>query len=144
MTGPWPLGVLALVVLLLAVLALARRRYTVATVEGASMEPTYRSGDRLLVRRTRLARVRRGDVVVVRRPTERDSSAVSGLLVKRAAAVPGDPVPAVVRLPEAVVPPGRLLVLSDNPHNTLDSRAFGYVPADRVVGVVVRPFAPAG
>ncbi len=60
-------GAAALVVLLVAVLALARARYTVASVEGSSMEPTSRSGDRLIVRRKRLARVRRGDVVVVRR-----------------------------------------------------------------------------
>ncbi len=143
MTGLWPAGALALAVLLVAVLVLARLRYTVATVEGASMEPTYRSGDRLLVRRTRLGGVHRGDVVVVRRPPGAGSDAGAGLLVKRAAAVPGDPVPPVVRLPDVVVPPGRLLVLSDNTQNTLDSRAFGYVPAERVVGVVVRMLATA-
>jgi type IV secretory pathway protease TraF len=44
------------------------------------------------------------------------------------------------------VPPGRFLVLGDNPGLSLDSRHFGYVAQDRVVGVAVRSLGsvPAG
>ncbi|NUR87949.1 MAG: hypothetical protein HOY71_28015, partial [Nonomuraea sp.] len=63
-------------------------------------------------------------------------------LVKRAVAVPGDPlpraeVPALATRPEVVVPPGRLVVLGDNRQVSLDSRRLGYVAAHQVMGVVV-------
>ncbi|NDU76999.1 hypothetical protein GWI34_30930, partial [Actinomadura sp. DSM 109109] len=45
-------------------IAWVRRRYLVTTVDGPSMEPGLRTGDRLIVRRTR--RVRAGQIVVVR------------------------------------------------------------------------------
>ncbi len=63
-------------------------------------------------------------------------------MVKRVAAGPGDPRPAF--MPDRgdgsgpVVPTGQLVVLGDNPARSLDSRQIGYVPADRVLGVVLR------
>ncbi|MEU4720737.1 S26 family signal peptidase [Nonomuraea dietziae] len=150
-----------------AVLALAaplwwiRGRYLVATVNGPSMEPNLRSGDRVLVRRTR--RVRSGQIVVVKIA---DPAPLDGLppglepgdaaelpekpdhpgwrlLVKRAAAVAGEPVPrhrvpALRDVPETVVPPGALVVLGDNPGSSWDSREFGFVRGDELVGVMVR------
>ena len=59
-------------------------------------------------------------------------------MIKRAVAVPGEPVPEQSRLADAVVPAGRLVVLGDNLPASLDSRGFGYVPAERVLGIVVR------
>ena len=148
-----------------------RRRYLVATVAGRSMEPTLRAGDRLVVRRTR--RIRAGQIVVVRAPdrpleyrppgtplTDEEKAALLAppgmaepvappgerLLIKRAVAVPGDPVPrdgfpALRTVPDTVVPRGSLVVLGDNPAASWDSREYGFVhPAD-LVGVVVRPLA---
>jgi signal peptidase I len=142
----------------------ARRRYLVTTVDGPSMEPTLRSGDRLLVRRTR--RVRTGQIVVVRiqpptldapppdhEPPDHESPA-SGqavtplhpdgrLFVKRAIAVSGDPVP-TERVPSLrvaspmTVPPGALVVLGDNPATSWDSRDYGFVRPDQLVGVAIR------
>ena len=159
-----------------------RRRYTVVDIVGASMEPSYRSGDRVLVRRTPCAKVLRGQVVVFerdygdveppgdpatsveQRPVEpgaargpvahgpvgarrpswvghpgRDRS----WMLKRAAAVPGDPIPrdqipALRHVPEPMVPAGHLVVLGDNAAASLDSRQFGYVTRERLLGVAVR------
>ncbi|MET7822468.1 S26 family signal peptidase [Micromonospora zamorensis] len=135
-----------------AALIWARRHLILVAVVGRSMEPTLRSGDRVLARRVPLARVRPGDVVVVvapaemtaGRPTRPDPAGPPGLLIKRAYAVPGDPVP-VDRVPllrrggEQVVPAGRLVVLGDNPSQSYDSRECGYIPEPDVLGVVVRP-----
>ena len=88
--------------------------WAMAAVTGPSMVPTVRSGDRLLVRRVRLAAdVRPGDVVLARFPARPD------LLV-------------VKRVRRAV--PGGHWVEGDNPLVTDDSRAFGTAV---VVGRVV-------
>jgi signal peptidase I len=124
----------------------ARRRFALVTVSGTSMVPTLRPGDRVVVRRVPVEALRAGDVVVLERPdptgrwvappTRRPGA--RRWMVKRTAAVAGEPVPAVVRLPGPVVPAGHLVVLGDNPPDSLDSRGFGYVPAERVLGRVVR------
>ncbi|MEV4755977.1 S26 family signal peptidase [Micromonospora sp. NPDC049559] len=127
---------------------LARRRLVAVTVEGNSMSPALHDGDRVLVARRRLPRVRTGDIVVVERPRPgsgwRDLPPPGQRLpdrqwyVKRAVALPGDPVPARVRVAaEAdVVPPDALVVIGDNP-NSNDSKQWGFFPADRLLGVVV-------
>lgn len=105
-------------------------------VAGPSMEPALRAGDRLLVGRFGVDRPRRGRIYVV---AEDDST----LTVKRAAAVPGDPVPAAVAglavgpNGSAVVPAGRLVLLGDNRARSRDSRSLGYYRADRLRGTVV-------
>ncbi|MFF7791789.1 S26 family signal peptidase [Streptomyces sp. NPDC007991] len=124
--------------------AVAARRLLVVTVRGTSMAPTHHHGDRLLVRRTRT--VRRGQVVVVLRPR---SPAVwrqdrhSPLIVKRVAAMPGEPVPPGLVPPLAEdhagrVPPGRVVLLGDNAAASVDSRQLGFFPLDDVLGVVTR------
>jgi len=118
-------------------LAALRRRWVVVTVEGESMAPTYADGDRVLVRRVGADAVRAGQVVVVERPE------VRRCVIKRAVAVPGDPVP-VDRVPllgsgpERRVPEGMLVLLGDNAEDSYDSRRAGYFPAARLVGVVAR------
>ncbi|MDO3703193.1 S26 family signal peptidase [Micromonospora sp. C28SCA-DRY-2] len=118
-----------------------RRRFLVVTVEGRSMEPGHRDGDRVLVDRLRSATVRVGDVVVVDRDGVPDRP--DRPMIKRVAALPGEPVPVEVCAFQhwpirTRVPPGQLVLLGDNPAGSLDSRQRGFFPADRLLGVVVR------
>jgi signal peptidase I len=143
-----------------------RRRFVLVTIRGSSMQPTFRSGDRVLVRRTSLSTIRPGAVVVFeqslagflpvaeefvqgqsaggRRGRELDRE----WLIKRAVAVPGSPVPeelaaALGAAPGAPVPPGRLAVLGDNRNASADSHLFGYVTEAQVLGIAIRPLSPA-
>jgi signal peptidase I len=135
----WVVLATAMVVVALAMwVVVLRRRLLVVTVRGVSMEPTYRSGDRLLVRRLRLNQVRTGQVVVVRVPGAGPDDPTASRVVKRAV-VPGDPVPPDIPVPEPFVPEGRLLILGDNLARSNDSRRLGYLPADALIGVVLRP-----
>ncbi len=139
----------AVAVVVLAFLLWFRSWLVVVDVDGSSMEPTFHTGDRVLVRRTSLARVGRGDVVVVERPDGpgvwRRSPAgrrVAGQpwMIKRAAALPGQPVPAEVIgvVTETTVPEGHLVLLGDNIASSYDSRSCGFFPSTRLLGVVVR------
>lgn len=98
-----------------------RRPFGLAEVHGPSMVPTLRHGDQLLVRYG--ARVRPGDVVVLRHPFQQDL-----LVVKRA----------VERRD------GGWWVLGDNPYAGGDSTDYGTVPEELVlarVGLRYRPRA---
>jgi signal peptidase I len=133
-----------------------RRRIAVVTVQGASMQPALRTGDRVLIRRATAGRLRTGQIVVMEHPrhggTRRPPSwppPRHDWLIKRVAAVPGEPTPAVIFAAigparERVVPAGQLVVLGDNPAQSLDSRLIGYVPAERVLGIVFRALPAKG
>ncbi|MER6126416.1 S26 family signal peptidase [Streptomyces sp. NPDC001795] len=132
-------------VLLLSVRVL-RSRIALIRVTGSSMAPAFADGDRLLVRRT--TRVRHGDAVVFRNPFPfGDGDDPLAWLVKRVAALPGDPVPPDVRdivgAPDGGLVPSGSLVVRGDAARTQDSRHFGYVPESSLLGVVLtRPNAP--
>jgi signal peptidase I len=115
----------------LAVL-LARHRFLVVTVAGSSMAPTLLPGDRVLVRRYRRTPAGAGDVLVFHEPDGQRA-------IKRVAAVAGDPVPDPVRPVTGgtdVVPPGMLVLLGDGTRSG-DSRQWGFIPADRALGLMI-------
>jgi signal peptidase I len=138
-----------------ALVAWLRRRVVLIDVDGRSMQPTLFAGDRVLVVRRPLRRIRAGDIVVVENPVHhqtlgaatRGSRSLAGQawMIKRAVAVPGDPVPATLATTVSAaagtpVPDRRLLVLGDNAAHSADSRQHGYLSDDRVLGVVVHRF----
>ncbi|SCD94725.1 nickel-type superoxide dismutase maturation protease [Streptomyces sp. SolWspMP-5a-2] len=93
--------------------------YGAARVHGPSMTPTLRHGDLLVVRYG--ARVRAGDVVVLRHPFQQDL-----LVVKRAAERRA----------------GGWWVLGDNPYAGGDSTDYGTVPEELVLGRVRLRYRP--
>jgi signal peptidase I len=125
-----------------------RRNLVVVTVSGASMAPTLRHGDSVLVRRVPISAVSRGALVVVELPPQGLKWASLGgptrftagrsWVVKRAVALPGD-----VLLPEhgggaeGRVPQGALFVMGDNIAMSYDSRRTGPAPGERLLGVVM-------
>jgi signal peptidase I len=135
-------------------------------IPSGSMEPTLRTGDRILVAKFvyRLWPVRRGDIIVFRYPLNPNKD-----FVKRVVGLPGDRVEikdGLVRIngrplhevyptalpggdracasnygPE-VVPRGAVFVLGDNRCNSEDSRFFGFVPIKNIVGRALAVYWP--
>lgn len=120
-------------------------------IPSASMAPTLVSGDQVVVTRYLLGQPHRGDVIVFRSPIAEDE-----LMVKRIIGMPGDLVdsrlgrvrvathtlaePYVARqaatgaIPAQIVPPDSYFVLGDNRDDSLDSRSWGVVPREAIVG----------
>jgi signal peptidase I len=119
---------------------LLRRMLMITVVNGASMAPAYADGQRLLVRRGQ--RFHRHDVVVFSF-AEWKIKSDSPTLLKRVIAMPGDTVPADMKMAvtDKFVPAGMFLVRGDNP-DSLDSRRLGYARVASVCGVVLRPLPP--
>lgn len=128
-------------------------------VDSGSMAPTLAAGDLLLVRGGTPG-ARRGDVVVADHPGGGE------LLVKRVVGVAGDEVsiedgvlvvggtpvcePAIdpalvdgVWFGPVTVPPGAVFLLGDERSRAVDSRSFGPVPVDDLVGEVTARLWPA-
>lgn len=131
--SPWAAAVAIPLAACVLTVLLARHRFLVVTIVGSSMEPTLLPGDRVLVRRHRRAPVGVGDVLVFHEPDGQRA-------IKRVAAVAGDAVPDSVRPMTGgtdVVPPGMLVLLGDGIRSG-DSRQWGFIPADRTLGLVIR------
>lgn len=129
-------------------------------VDGTSMEPTLLSGQRLVIEKVSLHfnAPARGEVVVLNVPG-RDADA----LIKRVVANAGDVIAirngrvylngeAITEpylsqftpgdLPSTVVPDGYLFVLGDNRGASNDSRSFGMIPTDHLVGRAILSYWP--
>jgi signal peptidase I len=132
------------------------------SVEGNSMEPTLRSGERLLVDELtyRFRPARRGEIVVLRFPANPRMR-----FIKRIIGLPGDGIliqagrvilngrpleegylsePVEGEYGPYVVPPGAYFVLGDNRNHSEDSRypAVGYVPQRLIVGRAILRYWP--
>jgi signal peptidase I len=124
-------------------------------VSGLSMEPHIRSGEFVLINTFayRFGAPRRGEIVAFRH--EDDTRAV---FIKRVVGLPGDRIridrgtvylngaklnepyvqdPDNRSFAQTVVPPGSVYVLGDNRANSEDSRSFGPVGDDRLIGRAV-------
>jgi signal peptidase I len=145
---------LANLALQLAVLALLMAAFFMRTwqVSGPSMTPHITSGEYVLINTFayRIAQPKRGDIVAFRH--DEDTRPV---FIKRVVGLPGDRIRVdrgsvvingarliepYVRYPddrsfqETVVPPGAVYVLGDNRADSEDSRFFGPVRDDRLLG----------
>jgi signal peptidase I len=129
----FPAAVLLLVVALIVRL---RRTYSIIRVDGDSMNPTLADGDRVLARRVSPSALRRGQVAVVVNPLPVGRR----FLIKRIAALPGDPVPPMpgTVLSGERVPSGQLILLGDNADVSFDSRDLGYFPVSEIHAVTIR------
>lgn len=144
------------------VLTFLLRAYVVESfvVDGPSMEPTLRDGERLLISKLSyvFSEPKRGDVIIFRYPRDPHKD-----YVKRIVALPGDeirmdmgrlyingqPVKEPYALESPVgdfntitVPEGCVFVLGDNRGNSEDSRMFGAVPIKLIKGRAFLVFWP--
>ena len=96
------------------ILWLVRRRMR-CRIEGNSMRPSYSDGDIVYFRAVKRSKIKQGEAVLFRHPFQ------SILVIKRIAEVTED---------------GSCYVLGDNQLESSDSRSFGRVSTDRILGVV--------
>jgi signal peptidase I len=112
-------------------------------VDGQSMLPTLTPGQRVMVSKAYwlVGDISDKDIVVIRDPT------ANGFIIKRVFRMGGETVP-VDKWPEFrhledgpyTVPDGEVYVLGDNLLESEDSRKFGPIGVDKIIGkVVVRP-----
>jgi len=136
----------ALVIVLVVNIFLAQA----TRVEGQSMEPNLHNNQRLIIEKIsyRFHSPTRGDIVVIRRPQPDP-------LIKRIIGLPGETVeihdgqvyingtplnepyltqPTVGIMPARLVPEEHIFVLGDNRGSSNDSRAFGMVSFDDIIG----------
>jgi signal peptidase I len=127
--------------------------FRIYVIPSPSMVPTLEVGDHIVVTPLRDAAPQRGDVIVFRAPNGADE-----LMVKRIIATPGDLIESragrvlvgghalaepYLREPAAsgalqslIVPANAYFVMGDNRANSYDSRNWGVLPRDLVVGRV--------
>lgn len=131
-------GILLLLVLVGAVFFFVN--FKTIEVKGDSMQPLLKNGDRVLITKAYwlVGNIRRDDVVVLQgdEPNE--------FWIKRVYRMPGEKVnlkfvPYDHQLAEGefIVPIGHYYVLGDNLLVSEDSRNYGPIDADRVVGKVI-------
>jgi signal peptidase I len=110
-------------------------------VKGDSMEPTFHSGQHLLISRAYwlVGPIKRNDIIVMKKPDTGET------IIKRVYGMPGDTVD-FYNVPENwslangeyTVPADSYFVLGDNRPVSEDSRTFGPVKANLVLGKVIR------
>lgn len=133
------------------------------TIHQVSMRPTLEEGDRILLNRLsyRFREPARGDIIVFHSPIVDGED-----LVKRIVAVAGDHVsvsagtlylngiaqaePYLLEqafegdLPEMVIPADDVFVMGDNRNNSGDSRLFGPISKDVIIGCAFCVYWPLG
>lgn len=136
-------------------------------ISGESMFPTFENGEYILTNKIeyKISEPKHGDVVVFKSPSNKDID-----FIKRIIAVPGDRVKVINGkyyvndklvtenyLPaglytfagsflrentEIVVPPGKYFVSGDNRPHSLDSREFGTIPKEDIIGKAMLRYWP--
>lgn len=164
--GPWAI-VIEIVVIVAAAFAIALlvQAFIVKpfTIHQISMRPTLEDGDRVLINRLsyHFRDPERGDVVIFHSPRTEDED-----LVKRIVGVAGDTVvvkdgvlwvngvaqeePYLLERPfggpdeEWVIDEGQVFVMGDNRNNSGDSRFFGPIDEESIMGCAFAVYWPIG
>lgn len=132
--------------------------FRTSVVEGSSMQPTLNSGDFMLIDRTSVAKIKRGDIVSCRYPND------STIYIKRVIGIGGDKIRvengkiyrndvditdvyyegvSVARdFDEVIVPEYSYFVIGDNINDSYDSRRAGPVKQSAIIGVAVARLSP--
>ena len=151
----WLKNVMVLASAFALMLAFRALVFSIHSVNGSGLTPTYQNGDRLLVNHcsyglrieghgllpySRLLRsqVKRGDVVAFKVP----SDSISGIYIARCKAVPGDTIN--THKGKIIVPGLKTCAKVDyywlealNKDNPADSRHLGFIPESSIVGEVI-------
>jgi signal peptidase I len=148
-----------LVVALLAALLLRTFVIQPYFIPSASMEPTLKDGDKVLVNKLSydLHPIHRGDVIVFKKPPDDTTPGIKDL-IKRVIGLPGETIagrngqiyingnllrePWLPKVDQDVtstfapvqIPAGEYFVMGDNRTDSSDSRVFGPIPKKLVVG----------
>ena len=109
--------------------------FTVSSTEGPSMQPTFYTGDIVIVSRVAywFNEPEQGDIVMA---IDKDGTSV----VKRIARVPGDATYLSKTGKSLTIPNGRYYLLGDNAKESYDSRYYGCLPREQIFGKVVYTF----
>jgi signal peptidase I len=150
--------IIIIVAALLVALVIKTFLFQAFYIPSESMEPTLKPGDRVLVNKLSydLHSIRRGDIVVFKRPPAEAGNPAIKDLIKRVVGLPGETIeerggkvyingqplkesylPAgtyTTNLRTLVVPRGKYFVMGDNRSNSSDSRFIGPIPGSLIVG----------
>lgn len=114
---------LKLIILGAVIIAFIAYWFPLVTVHGDSMFPTYRDGQKLRARRVnRFEKLQIGAVYVFYSPCEKDK-----VLIKRLDTISG------TNYSYSAL----CYFLGDNAENSFDSRAFGYVPRNKIIAKIL-------
>lgn len=129
-------------------------------VDGSSMEPTFQDGDYVIVNKLayRSGELERGDVVVFPFPLNKEED-----FIKRIVGLPGDKLE-IIRgdiflngtrinepyllsdargdMAEIIVPQGTVFVMGDNRNDSSDSRVWGPLAIDEIIGKAIYRYWP--
>lgn len=131
-------------------------------VDGSSMQPGLHTGEYVLVNKLAYTfhAPQRGDVIVFELPQDTSEN-----LIKRVIGLPGDKLvltqntvtvdgvtlnepyisaPQNIQVQTVTVPPGDYFVMGDNRPVSDDSRGWGFVPKDDIIGKAVMVYWPLG
>ena len=128
-------------VLILGVTLFFYFNFTTVVVSGHSMEPTFQTGQRLLAARAYwlVGGITDGSVIVIQEGSGRHDYLIKRVYKTAGEVVDWPNVPSNYRMESGpfVVPADSVYVLGDNREVSEDSRRFGPVPLNQVIGKIV-------